>query len=54
MLTENDLANFDKPHHLGLADFVRIKFINTIVIMKLDTKGMFWFFCHVGLSLQVT
>jgi hypothetical protein len=42
MLAENYFSHFDKTGHLGLADLVRVKLINAIMIMELDAKGMFF------------
>jgi len=41
VLAEDDFADFDKAPHVRLADFMRIQFINLVVIVKLDTKGGF-------------
>jgi len=46
MLAEDDFADLDKAPHVRLADFMRIQFINLVVVVKLDAKGGFRGFSH--------
>ena len=46
MLAKYDFSNLDKARHVRLADFMRIEFINLVVVMKLDAKSRFFCLRH--------
>ena len=46
MLAKYDFSNLDKARHVRLADFMRIEFINLVVVMKLNAKGRFFCLRH--------